>query len=301
MLFLSLSRTVITAAWTSIACIVISCTDAPTSSVPPSGLAELNDEFDNAASLADWQRVYIVEQWGFDQLETVDVNTSRLGWLRMVPYTNGWFEDYRGLLAFKELTGDFVISTSIEVSNRAGTGAPSVRFSLGGIMVRAPRSVTPATWVPGGENYIFLAIGAANTAGTFQTEVKTTINSVSTLQIGPGVSSATIRIARIGPAMILLTKLAGGVWQVHQRYLRDDFPATLQAGLTSYTDWDKVSTLTPAEHNKSLITNGAPDLIADFDYVYYQEPDVPEPWVGLDFSNAAEISDADILSFLGFD
>jgi hypothetical protein len=32
--------------------------------------------------------------------------------------------------------------------------------------VRAPRFITPATWTTGGENYVFLSLGAGNTAGT---------------------------------------------------------------------------------------------------------------------------------------
>lgn len=264
------------------------------------GLALLSDEFDDPASLPDWERVYVVEQWGFDQLESIDIGTMRAGALTMMPYACTWFEDYRGLLAFKRVPGDFVVTTQLEVTNRAATGAPAVLFSLAGIMIRVPRAVTPATWQPGGENYIFLSLGAADTPSTFQTEVKTTVNSVSTLSIAPAASGvATIRVARLGATVITLIRPDGGSWQVHRRYTRADFPNELQVGLTTYTDWTTVSALTPVQHNNTQITGGNPDLIAHFDYVRFEEPQVPAALAGADFSDPAAVSDAQLLSFLG--
>jgi hypothetical protein len=265
-------------------------------------LSLLNDEFDNPGSLANWQRIYAVEGWGANQLELQDVSTSRAGWMTMMPYTSSWYADWRGELTFKSVTGDFVVTTHVETANRAMNAAPGRIYSLAGIMVRAPRAITnPAVdWAPGGENYVFLSHGAANTAGTYQFEVKTTDDSVSVLEISSaGVDEATIQVARLGTSFIMLYRVGAGPWVVHRRYSRTDMPATLQAGMTVYTDWDNVSPTDPFTHNSTVYTGGQPDLMAWFDYYRFAEPVVPGPLVGLDFSNPGQVTDGDLLSFLG--
>lgn len=277
-------------------------TDSGGSPPPDPGLSALDDEFSTGPSLdAGWQRVWQVEQWPFDQLQSLDVGVTRPGWLTLVPYASTWYQDYRGELAFKPVTGDLVVTTHIEARNRAGTGAPASLYSLAGIMLRAPRQVTPATWTAGGEDYVFLSLGCGDTPGTYQTEVKTTVDSVSTLALDPGPGAATLRAARVGPHLLLLIRPEGGSWAVHRRYRRDDFPATLQVGITVYTDWATCSALTPTQHNTSLITSGSPDLRAQVDYVRFEDPVVPTALLGADLSNPAAVSDAQVLAWLGTD
>jgi hypothetical protein len=267
---------------------------------PADDLAPLCDEFDNAASLPNWQRVYQTEGWNANQLQTFNINTSQAGWMRMVPHASTWYQDYRGELTYKNVGGDFAITTRVRATNRAGTGAPNAQFSLAGIMVRTPRNITPATWAPGGENYVFLSLGAANNPGTYQFEVKTTTNSVSNLltAAAPG-NEADIQVARLGSSLIMLRRPSGGAWAVHQRYSRPDMPAQLQAGLTVYTDWPTASTYTPFNQNSTVILGGNPDLDARFDFVRYRRPIVPAALQGLNFSDPAQVSDAQLLSFLG--
>lgn len=253
-------------------------------------LASLSDEFDKSGSLSNWQRVEQAEGWNNNQLERFDMQN---GWLTMMPYTSVWYQDYRGVLVYKPVTGDFVVTTKLKVSGRRG-GAPSSQFSLAGIMVRSPRNVTPSSWQPGGENYTFLSLGAADRPGSFQFEVKTTVNSDSQLVITPAPSGeAIIRVARIGASMVML-KNVGGQWSVHRRYSRPDFPATLQVGLTCYTDWQTASQMPPPQHNRSVIKNGNPDLVAQFDYVRYAKP--PASLAG---KRVDDLSDTQILQALG--
>ncbi|MEO1272146.1 MAG: hypothetical protein AAFX99_28965 [Myxococcota bacterium] len=269
--------------------------DEDTARPEPDPLLALSDEFSDSGSLAAWSRVFEVEQWDVDQLETFAVEQ---GHLVMIPYTSSWYQDYRGVLAFKEVTGDFVATAHVQVSNRAQTGAPGVSFSLAGIMVRTPRQITAETWVPGEENYIFLSLGAADTAGSYQTEVKTTIDSDSRLEIGSGMPEATIRVARVGEHVILLIRYPGQGWAIHRRYTRSDMPETLQVGFTTYTDWPTCSGYEPREHNNTRI-NGNPDLMARFDYMRWMRPPVPESLLGAALSNPNAVSDAQLLAFLG--
>lgn len=275
-------------------------------------LTPLSDEFRSPSSRTRWLRIFQTEGWGNDPLESFDLSGTVPGRLRLVPHTSSWYAEWRGELTYQEVAGDFVVTTEVEVRNRAGTGAPGSPYSLAGILVRAPRSMTrPSEWTPGGQDYVFLSLGAADTPGTWQHEVKTTVRSVSTLDISPGTPSAGIQVARVGRHLILLRRPPGGSWVVHRRYSRPDFPATLQAGLTVYTDWPNCERVGAAAHNVTVLTNGAalpgggvftggqPDLDARFDYVRYARPRIPTDLVGADLSNPVVVPDARLLAFLG--
>src|SRR5437667_1848528 len=214
-------------------------------------LSFLSDEFGDSRTLVNFQRVYQVEGSGANQLQTFDINTSRPGSLVMIPFSSTWYQNFRGELAFKNVTGDFVVTTEVESTGRSGSGAPQSTYSLGGIMVRAvrPGVTNPSSWTPGGENYVFLSLGAAGIAGAYQFEVKTTSNSVSSLTSWPATNRAIIQVARVGNALIMLRQQAGGPWVVHRRYSRPDLGRTLQVGLTTYTDWPTASQYSPAIHN----------------------------------------------------
>ncbi|WP_417393284.1 hypothetical protein [Gimesia sp.] len=267
---------------------------------PRDDLKALSDEFDDASTLKQWSRIFETEQSKADQLEQFDIAKTKPGWMVMVPYSSTWYMDYRGVLVYKEIKGDFVVTSNIRVARRGGDGAPRSNFSLAGLMIRTPRDVTPQTWKPGGENYIFLSLGAANRPGSFQFEVKTTVNSRSTLAVtDAGTPAAMIQIARIGNEFILLKKTPEGNWNVHQRYRRTDMPEQLQVGLTVYTDYSTASRLKPPQQNTQVIRNGRPDLVAGFDYVHFQRPALPAALQGKSLSNPKEVSDAHLLQFLG--
>lgn len=278
-------------------------------------LAALNDEFDDAATLADWQDIRIVEGWPNVQWESIDIDATRDGWLTMVPYTVVWYEDYRGPLLFKTLSGDFAATARVQATNRAGTGAPNREYSLGGIMVRAPRAITPATWTPGQERYSFLSVGAASLPGNFQYEVKSTSNfdelpeySRLDLQLtGCNCGDTLIQTVRIGTNVIQLAQPAGQPWRVINRYRRPDLPATVQVGLVTYTNWEIAQGWPTTVHNVSTITTAynqpavpsQPDLRAQVDYLRFVIPAVPPAFQGVDLVNPAVASDAQLLSFLG--
>ena len=84
-----------------------------------------------------------------------------------------------------------------------------------------------------------------------------------------------------------------------ERFDRPDFPAELQAGMTVYTDWPGVEKVPPRQHNSTVIRNGNPDLGALYDYVRYARPNVPQNLQGRNLANPNEVSDAELLRFLG--
>lgn len=265
-------------------------------------LAALSDEFDSADTMRQWLSVNNVERSAAEQLAHADIGETREGWLTLVPHAVVWYQDWRGPLVFKRVAGDYMVTTHLRVTGRDGRSAPRSQFSLGGVLSRAPRNVTPQTWRPGQENYLFLSLGATQTPGQYTWEVKTTANSNSNLQIEPaGGNEGSIRVVRVGPHFLMLKRAADGPWTVHRRYRRDDLPNELQVGLTCYTDWPFASRTPPAQHNFTALSGGNPDLIAQYDYVRYRRPVVPAAMMGQELSNPQAVSDQDLLAAFGGD
>ncbi len=274
---------------------------------PCADLCGLHDEFNNPTTIADWQRIYQVEGWDSDQLEAWDIDTTQSGRMTMIPWSVTWFNDYRGPMAFKEVTGDFAITTEVYVHDRDEIGdsdpddvPDGAQYSLAGPLIRAPRPeiTSPADWTPGGEDWSFLSLGYATSGSNFNFEVKSTNNSQSNLRITTaGSETAKLQITRIGDAVIALHKLPGEDWVVHQRYRRADLPDTLQVGLVTYTDYLRASQLSYFDHNNTTITNGNRDLVAGFEYARYARPRVILDLQGVDL--VSDASDKDLLRFLG--
>jgi hypothetical protein len=287
--------------------------DLDGSSFPDSGggpsdpLVSFSDEFDDASTLGDWLRIYETEQWNANQLQTFNIDqadggTSRQGFATMVPYANAWFGDYRGELTYKVISGDFMVTARLEVSNLADTGAPNSLYSLAGLMVREPRAVTPGTWTAGGENYVLIAAGAAGTAANDAIYLSNTTISTSVVTSAPVTySEVDLRIIRLGQYLIILKRETGSAWTVHQRFTRNDFGAAVQVGMVAMGDWTTCNGYTEINHNQTVITTGTPDLLAQYDFVRFASVNPPPGWSGLDLANSSAISDVNILAVLGAD
>lgn len=278
-------------------------------------LFPLSDEFESPATWSRWSRVRATEQWGADPVQTWDIAVTTPGRMTLVPETVTWYQDWMGPLAYQLVNGDFALTTHVRATGRDGVSVPQASFSLAGVMLRAPRVRTPATWAPGAEDYVFLSLGhGATVPATFQYEVKTTDNSQSTLILSnaPG-PEATLQFARLGGYCIALRREPGGAWAIHHRYARPDLPDTLQAGLVGYTDWNKVQWFDPWVHNQVVLAPPlppgvtdprpdvpfAPDLRATFEYARFARLRLPAELAGLDLANPAIVPDAALLAFLG--
>ncbi|MFH1300889.1 MAG: putative Ig domain-containing protein [Planctomycetota bacterium] len=290
-------------------------------------LTDLGDDFENAATLANWQRIYQTEGWGADQLETWNINETQAGRMVFAPHTAVWFDDYRGPLAYKEITGDFVVTTQVNISDRDDIGDSDLddvpngsQFSLAGLMIRTPRNILnpELDWSPGsqvdddtndGENYIFLSLGWGNSGNEFQMETKTTRNSDSSLvlQNRGDNSMINLQIARIGDTVYTLYQIPGEAWVLNSRIHRPDLPETLQVGMVSYTDWEKANDYDPYYQNSHTLEAGGfdptpyvpfePDLVAGFEFIQFDRPEIPEYLQGIDLR--IQTTNLQMLSFLG--
>ncbi len=280
-------------------------------SVYADDLAHLSDDFSNASSQSDWLRLNDVEGWNADQLEVWDVNTSRAGHMRLMPHTSAWFDDLRGVLVHKNVTGDFVVTARMEIGSRSDMNLPPSRlFSLAGLFAHSPRNITSAAptpyttspvwppaangsdWQPGTDNYIFLSYGSAGNPGTWQYEVKTTVNGDSTLYYDnsgvPNSNTVELQMVRVGDTVVVMRRHPGGNWIVENRYPNSahSLPVlgeTLQVGITAYTDWNNLqddywnggSHSSQFHHNYTVLDGPEmqPDLIVDVDYIRFNRPD----------------------------
>ncbi len=321
-------------------CLTASCNPAVAASLLQTGMEDeatasidwLGDEFDNPSSINDFQRIWQTEHWPFDQLQSIDVHTGIAGRLRMQPFSSGWWQDYRAELTYKVVSGDLIATTLVYPRNFANTGAPGstrggaveTEYSLGGIMLRAPRSdveANNANWARGRESFVFLSMGAADTPGSYQFEDKTTrpalpgeTNSVSVrliTQSPGGANAAYLRTVRVGPHIILLIQplaTPNAPWQVLRRFNRPDFPERMQIGFVAYTDWATMRNCTYEHHNRTLLSQSCdptpqpadPDLTASFEFLRLTRPRLPPELVGANLSNPAVVSNAQLIAAFGF-
>lgn len=233
----------------------------------------LSDEFEDAGTLVNWQNHATVEGWP-SWIEEVDVNTTSAGHLYLVPTISGWFEDRRGVYLYKEVTGDFDVRTRVRSTGKHGD-LSRLSYSLSGLMARAPRSVTSASWVPRQENWVFITTGYGDERpkleGKPQIETKTTTNSSSTLWLIESRNDwVELRIVRVGPTFLMLYRFDDGAWKLSKRFNRRDLPATLQVGINAYSSGGKGDT--DALRFNHTANPEAGDLVVRNDYVRFRRP-----------------------------
>ncbi|GHC05515.1 hypothetical protein [Cerasicoccus arenae] len=281
------------------------------SSLQADDLAPFSDEFNNAATFSKWQDLAAVEGWVAPAYELADIDTTEDGYFHIVPAQNTWFGHLRGLLFYKEVTGDFVVTAKLRILSRHNPGdpteVPSRSFSLSGIFVHGPRNITHAApdpyttsavwppqdfgsdYLPNTENYIFLSYGTAGNPGTRQFEIKCTRNSNSQLYynntgIDQNETEVWLQMVRVGDTIVCMRKHGEAEpWIVENRYpnAHHPFPAfgdTLQVGVTAYTDWETAGPFNSAGLEACFHFNyappaGNPDLISQVDYFRFRRPD----------------------------
>lgn len=254
----------------------------------------VGDEFDDAASLATWTSFEATQGWP-DHLRRAAIVD---GVLEIEPWTSGWYAEFHAPFLHREVTGDFLVTTRIAANGLQGE-VPDSTWSLAGLMVREPRAVTPATWEPRAENWLFITTGVADRVGRPVYESKTTVNSRSNLKLRPAPAGwVELGVARLGPSFFLLVR-EDGTWRVHERFYRMDLPRTVQVGLVAYTDWDSAGDLQrdPQRFNTTVLKDGKPDLKARVDWVRHKPLRMPPGRDPRGLTDAA-VTEAEILALL---
>jgi hypothetical protein len=282
---------------------VLACTPAP--SPADDDLVPLGDEFSGDAPDGRWRWFHEANGWP-SMLRAADVGRTRAGHLTLEPALSGWFADYHGPFLYQTVAGDFDVTARVRAGSAAAPGdsLPRSLWSLVGLMARAPRPVSPATWAPRAENWLFLTTGTAEAPGVPVFETKSTVNSGSNLKLRPGRSGwVELRLVRLRETFLLLSRLPGERWRVRERVLRRDLPGAVQVGVTAYSDGTSAppAMADPAAYNTAAPAEraryGRPDLRAAVDYVRVRRPprlsDVAPDWL-VDH----DVSEATLLRFL---
>ncbi|MEL6400957.1 MAG: hypothetical protein AAFR26_18105 [Cyanobacteria bacterium J06626_4] len=242
----------------------------PAESSAEDDLRSLSTRFDTPQALTNWQEFQVegwVPKWEAPRIEN--------GVLMLQPRSSGWFEDNTGGHLYQEVTGDFIVTTRIRVE---GTQSPLPQrsFSLAGLFIREPRTMTAETWEPNQENWLFFSVGTASPAGRSQFEIKSTYDSLSTLKISEAQAGwMRLRVARSGELFTLLYQADGSSeWTVLDQFIRPDLPATLNVGLTAYADWESVSVDYPnyQQYNEQGASTQNADLVAYVESIEFRRP-----------------------------
>ncbi|HET8579429.1 MAG TPA: hypothetical protein VFL31_00370, partial [Nitrospiraceae bacterium] len=176
-------------------------------------IAPLSDEFSDATTLTRWKRHDIVEVWP-SQIEVIDVNQSSPGHLYLEPFTSVWFAGFRAPFLYKEVSGDFVVTTAVFAQGKK-SDFPNEEGSLAGLMLRAPRAGSAETWKLEDESYISLTAGLASGPGGRGPALETTVTTrgQSPLEWRGGRQGwVFLRVVRIGPNFILMQRVEGEQW-----------------------------------------------------------------------------------------
>lgn len=279
----------------SLACALAALAASAAAADAPQPAAGIGDEFDSAGSLASWTSFEPAQGWP-DHLRRAAVVD---GVLELEPWTSGWYADFHAPFLHRELTGDFLVTTRIAAEGR-GSPTPTSTWSLAGLMVREPRAVSPASWEPRAENWLFITTGVADRIDMQVYESKTTVNSRSNLKLRRAPTGwVELGIARLGPSFFLLVRDGDGAWRIHERFHRMDLPRTLQVGLVAYTDWDSAGALQadPRRFNTTVLRDGKPDLKARVDWIRHRPLQLPP---GRDPRRLTDhaVADADLLALI---
>lgn len=218
---------------------------------PPS----LGDEFDDAATLKNWT----VLKSGRDALQTkLDIGRTQKGWLALTPRANtGWYNDGVGPLLSKEIEGDFLIETRV-VTRRTGAPdeAPRATYNSGGLIVRDPASA--------GRNQNWVVVNVGRQDPDTGTEVKSTVNSESKLELQRGAHTGRLRLARIGTTVYALKRLDGeDRWTQLKELERRDLPARVQIGLMANGWGAGADVNVEYDYFRVSVPKAAADLTAD--------------------------------------
>lgn len=259
-------------------------------------LTSLSDEFDAAASLAKWSRFDAAEGWP-DMLKRAAVADGKLV---LEPWTSGWYAEFHAPFLFREVTGSFAVTARMRIRGKESE-LPNEPWSLAGLMVREPRKDSGKQWEPRAENWLFLTTGIAFETGKPVFETKTTVNSRSNLKLAPARAGwVELRIVRVGPSFVLLSRFENEPWQVRERFFRTDLPRTVQVGVNVYTGWNSAADLQndPQKFNTTVLKDRRADAILEVDWIRFDRPKLPQgtnPMTITDWTT----SDAELVKVFG--
>ncbi|PYE55678.1 hypothetical protein [Deinococcus yavapaiensis] len=263
---------------------------------PTLELSRLDENFTDDDTTR-WRRHDFEEGWP----NRLEVGEVRDGALEFRPLTSIWWAAFHAPFWFKEVTGDFVVTTRVNIHGLSTAFPERIDSgSLAGLLVRAPASGSAATWRPTDERWLSLTTGLASGPGGRgpSMEVTTTTRGRSGIEWFTSRAQAVdLGIARVGTSVVCTHRFHDGPWAFTRTegeklgeygdmpassvsVERPDLPETLQVGVTAMTDWPTImreyaglSQEAPfAAFNSLALNTGRQELLARFDFVRFARP-----------------------------
>lgn len=232
---------------------------SPTPAAALPAIPSFGDEFTDASTLSNWSNRQTVEATS-NQISSLTINTTVPGSMTITPLQNvGWYNTSVGPFIYKNIAGDFVVTTQVSAHALNSTSqAPSQISNAAGLLVRVPGTTgNNQNWLT---NNVGFHVGGITGATNLNTA-----NGVSdpvVAQSGPYVMA--LRICRIGSTIrTFISTDAEQTWTQTNTVTRSDFPNIVQVGLMA------VAASTPA------------DIRADFDYIRAATPSSAADCTGL--------------------
>jgi hypothetical protein len=143
-----------------------------------------------------------------------------------------WFNADRGVLLYREVTGDFRATATVRTkraSDPAAAPGQDGTIQLAGLMAR--------TEVPA-ENYVFIVTGSIGNSTGLETKTTESSRSVYIQRGLPTGGDAELLLCRIGSSFSLWWRHVDSTeeWTHMSTLERKDLTATLQVGANIYTD-----------------------------------------------------------------
>lgn len=138
-----------------------------------------------------------------------------------------WYATDEAVHVNKAISGDFMVTTRMSVTNLAGestaVGGP---YRIGGLMLRDGN---------GGPNTVHMGIGTMNDPSV-SVVTKSTDDGVSDVHTAmwAGGTEAELRLCRVGVDVQALVRMPGQAWTLINEFQRADLPQTLAAGPIAY-------------------------------------------------------------------
>jgi hypothetical protein len=153
-----------------------------------------------------------------------------------------WFNADKGVLLYREVTGDFRATATVRTSKAPDPSQPPGQdgtVQLAGLMAR--------TEVPA-ENSVFIVSGSIGDSTGLETKTTESSHSIYIQRGLPTGGDAELRLCRIGSTFLLWWRHVDSKedWTHMSTLDRKDMPETLQVGANIYTD-------------------GVPDIVARFE------------------------------------
>ena len=236
-----------------------------------SDLSSLNDEFDKSSDLKAWQHFHEVEGWP-NRIDSIKVDN---GSLLIEPKVSAWVADLQGVFLFKDITGDFIVTTRVHVNGKNSEKSKN-DWALAGLMARTPKEETKENWKANTENWVYLMHGKSPypLRGSI-TDSKSNVNSKWDADLTGSKNGLELAIVRIGSLFVTMRKFPGKEWVILDRFIRNDMPKTLQVGINAAV-CNELYKISDFEFNArtSYFKDEIPDMTSKFDYVHYRRPNI---------------------------